>query len=115
MRGRSKAQIIDALRARRSAGVAREAESSLPAPAAEEETVAPLADSLDSFWSAAGGLPDVAVSLTPPEVDAWPVKRLGPPPFWRSKSDFTALMEQAYRSIGEEALRLALGEAQDPQ
>jgi uncharacterized Zn finger protein len=112
LRGRTKETIIDALRARRSQ-ISGEEEPALPASAGveEEEPSRPLSASLNCFWSAPGGLPDPDVDFTAPEVDALPVKRLGPPPFWRSKRDFAELMEQAYRAIAQHALELALEEA----
>jgi len=113
LRGRSKEQIIEALRARRSEGLAEEAEPATAVGVIPEEAVAPLAESLGSFWSAPGGLPDLTTDFTAPAVAALPVKRLGPPPFWHGKRDFAALMEDAYRAIGAAALRLALGEEAD--
>ncbi|MBI3980079.1 MAG: SWIM zinc finger family protein [Chloroflexi bacterium] len=108
LRGRTREAIAAALRARRAAGPSATAEAVAEQPA-EEEPVAALADSLDAFWTAPGGLPTLATSFEPPAVDAIPVKRLGPPPFWQSQRDFAALMEQTYQAIGKHAHRLVFG------
>jgi uncharacterized Zn finger protein len=63
---------------------------------------------VDAFWSAPAALADVAIAFSAPAVDALPVKLLGPPPSWPSDQDFTAVVEQAYKAIGERALRLAI-------
>ncbi len=112
LRGRTKDEIIAALRGKRTAG-----QMDLPGvtevAAEEAEPVPPLAQSLDSFWSAPVGLPDPALSFAAPAVDALPIKRLGPPPFWKGKRDFAALMEEAYRAVGARAYRIAMREAED--
>lgn len=102
------------MRAADSEGLADEEEPATEDVVAAEEVFAPLAESLGAFLSAPGGLPDLANDFTAPEVDALPVKRLGPPPFWRSKRNFAVVMEEDYRAIGAEALHHALGEETGP-
>jgi uncharacterized Zn finger protein len=115
LRGRSKAQIIAALRAERSARFAAEPEPNRAPKASQSkpkptERVAPLADSLEMFWTAPGELESLRFTLAPAPVDAAPVKRLGEPPFWRGRPALLPQLETAYRAIGEAALRLGRGE-----
>jgi uncharacterized Zn finger protein len=100
LRGRSKDEIIAALRARR-AGPETEA-----APEAEQAVEADLS----TFWSAPPQTEEVALHFALPESDALPVKRLGPPPFVRDQATFTTAMERMYQQIGQYALLLALGD-----
>ncbi len=111
LRGRTKDEIIAALRGKRTAG-----QVDLPdgeAAPEEAEPVLPLAQSLESFWSAPEGLPDPTLSFVAPPVDALPIRRLGRPAFWRGKRDFQEAMEEAYRAVGARAYRTAMREAEE--
>lgn len=110
LRGRGKESILEALRARRTQAPTGEA-TACDSALATDGPVPSLSDSLDCFWSAPGGVPDQNLDFTAPEVDALPVKSLGPPPFWRGKADFAQVMEKAYRAIADKALSLALEDA----
>ncbi len=111
LRGRGKEQIIEMLRARR-AGDQAPAEEVPPtlAPPIEEQ-VAPLEESLSSFWAIGAAIEPQQLHFTiaAPPVDAALVKRLGAPPFWRHEPDFSALMSRAYAGITRDALDVALG------
>jgi uncharacterized Zn finger protein len=107
LRGRTKEAIIAALRARR-AGAAAEATPAAEAPAPATEPPPPLEAAPDVFWSAAEG--ELSFRFEPPPADALAVKRLGEPPFWRGQPAFLTILEEAYRAIGDRALRLAIGE-----
>jgi uncharacterized Zn finger protein len=111
LRGRSKEAIIEALRARRAGALPVEDEA---APEQmgdeEEEAVAPLAESLDNFWSAPEDALEMAMDFSSAQVDALPVKRLGAPPFWRGQPEFMDLMARAYQAIAAHAHRLAMGD-----
>ena len=147
LRGRTKDQLIAALRAHRAAGGSLAATAAEPYNADGEVTAEAPEESLPllaSTASRAPGTPDVnglseaeafwtfrALSNDPPNpdtpttsttqtepteltftfdapsVDALPIKLLGTPPFWREWPDFPTAAEQAYRAIGERALRLA--------
>ncbi len=102
LRGRSRDEIVAALRERRG-GPASEA-----APEAEQTVEADLS----TFWSAPPQTEEVALHFALPESDALAVKRLGPPPFVRDQAAFTAVMERLYQQIGEYALLLALGDSE---
>ena len=114
LRGKGKDEIIRMLRARR-AVVAAETEPAEPEqPSAPAEPVVPLGASLEQFWELAEDLEDFAVSISAPEVDAVPVKRLGSPGFWHNtKIDFLNAMARAYRNISDAAVNAALGEEKE--
>lgn len=103
LRGRSKDDIVAALRARR-AGPEPEA----AAPDVESAVQIDLA----AFWTGPQA-EEVALHFALPESDALAVKRLGPPSFVRDQvaDSFATTMERLYQQIGEYALLLALGEA----
>jgi uncharacterized Zn finger protein len=109
LRGRTQAEIAEALRARRAGGATVEAEEAPPAEAAEEP-VPPLAESLDTYWSSAASLADLRLAFEAPPLDALAVKRLGPPPFWQDPDDFETRMEEMYQAIGAHAYRVAMDE-----
>jgi uncharacterized Zn finger protein len=103
LRGRSKDEIVAALRARRAG----------PEPeAAPSDTGVAVEPDLASFWTGPQ-TEEVALHFALPESDALAVKRLGPPSFVRDQTAdvFTKVMERLYQQIGEYALLLALGEA----
>jgi uncharacterized Zn finger protein len=100
LRGRSRDEIVAALRARR-AGPDIEA-----APEAEQA----LESDLSTFWSVPPQTEEVALHFALPESDALAVKRLGPPPFVRDQAAFALVMERLYQQIGQYALLLALGD-----
>ena len=102
LRGRSKDEIIAALRARRGG-------SETDAAPETEQAVEP---DLSTFWSAPPQTEEVALHFALPESAALPVKRLGPPPFARDQTAFTTAMERVYQQIGEYALLLALGDGE---
>src|SRR5579872_462645 len=83
LRGRSKDEIIAALRARR---VGPEIETP---PEAEQPSQADLS----MFWSAPPQTEEVALHFALPESDALAVKRLGPAPFARDQAALTSVME----------------------
>ena len=105
LRGRSRDEIVAALRERRG-GPATEA-----VPEAEQAVEADLS----TFWSVPPQTEEVALHFALPESDALAVKRLGPPRFVRDQAAFTPVMERIYREIGEFALLLALGDTESSQ
>lgn len=125
LRGRTKEQIVGALRERR-AGAATDGAGQ---PAASAETIgdepgrryvdeeAPLPalgagvepQVADAFWSAAIDLDEMSFDFRAPPVDALPAKLRGRPPPWPATVDFEATAEHAYRAIGERAQRLLEG------
>jgi uncharacterized Zn finger protein len=105
LRGRTREQVIEALRARRAAAVGE------TAPAAEPAAEAPapsLADQLASYWgddSADWSLP----AITGVERDADMLRRLGTPP-GEAKKPFETL----YHAMTAHVLNHLLGQDADP-
>jgi uncharacterized Zn finger protein len=113
LRGKSKSEIMELLRARRSASDTE----ATPAPMkrrrekkveAIEEAAIPLDAELDQFWVMAADISDLRTTIERPPLDAAPIKRLGKPGFWRGKEDFSAMMTVAYRGVTDAALNAAL-------
>jgi uncharacterized Zn finger protein len=100
LRGRSRDEIVTALRALRGG----------PEAEAPPEVEPEVEQDLSTFWSVPPLSEEVALHFALPESDALPVKRLGQPPFVRDHAAFTAVMERLYQQIGEYALLLALGD-----
>ena len=110
LRGRTKEQIVTALRAKRSAGGAESKAATHKAAPRLVEKFASLAHCMENFWDAGSESQSLHFNITEPEVNAAPVKRLGEPAFWTEKPEFTVCLSSAYSAITESALELALGE-----
>jgi uncharacterized Zn finger protein len=110
LRGRTKAQIVPALHARRTTiepvPTSRRKVSVAKAPNKSPRESAPLAASLEHFWDPGTDLETLRFVITAPEVEAAPVKRLGEPAFWSGKPDFTTRLSEAYRTVTAAALEL---------
>lgn len=104
LRGRTKEDIIDALRKRRV--------SDASAEGAEEEIVKPLDECMDSFWEAGDALDLFSVNPDRPEVEAAVLRRLGDAPFSISKDNIATLLSKAYTVAGIAALQRASGEVE---
>jgi uncharacterized Zn finger protein len=100
-RGRTREQIVEALRARR-AGASQGAE---PAQAAPAQPVPPLAELLLSFYQAGPGLDTIQAQLAAPEIEAALLRRLGPAP-----ADTDADLRSIYRALSALALERVLGD-----
>ncbi|MGQ9600820.1 MAG: SWIM zinc finger family protein [Anaerolineae bacterium] len=112
LRGRTKEQIMEALRARRAAGAAVIAEPAAmyePEPVPAEEESVPLETSLDRFWDTGEGLDDFRVMVAPPPVEAALLKRLGTPPFWKGPPDFLVALGKVYAAVTARAMEEAFG------
>ncbi|HVU66890.1 MAG TPA: SWIM zinc finger family protein [Ktedonobacteraceae bacterium] len=99
LRGRDKEEIIQSLRARRTATLP-------PAPAeqlagVEEEARVALADDLETFWQAGDGLESFTIHPGPPGVDKAVLKRLGTAPFAIHAHNLTTLLARAYDAVDE--------------
>ncbi len=108
LRGRTKDDITASLRKMRTAG-----NDSLPRsevhPSGEvlEKREEPL--SVDNFW-AGEELESFSVNVSPPDVSAAIIKRLGTPEFWDSRDDFSKMMSRFYEDISRRAVDAAYGE-----
>jgi uncharacterized Zn finger protein len=102
LRGRSQEQILDGLRQRR-AGQDMEAEE----PQEEEtESLTPLEETLDRFWTLSEPLEAFVVEIQPPPVEMPLLKRLGDPAFVPDPG-LQALLLPAYTAISQAAIDLA--------
>lgn len=114
LRGKTKAEIIAMLRARRNASEtpsAPETKKQKPRKKAPPpEPVVPLESLIASFWSSNDALDDFKVRIQAPEIEAAPIKRLGSPGFWHGKQDFGDAFAQRYHAVTEAALWLIQGE-----
>ena len=111
LRGRTKEQIMEALRAKRAAGAAVIAEPAAtyepePAPAVES---APLETCLDHYWDLGEDIDDFRVTVAPPPVEAALLKRLGTPPFWEGSQDFLTSLGAVYAAVTAGAMGQAYG------
>lgn len=116
LRGRSKEQIMAAMRGRRAASVVAEAPAAYAVEAPALPDGAPLTEQLAGFWAAGPGLADFQVKVAAPAVAAALLKRLGSPPAEiessRSPGQPGALerLSATYAAVTAAALRMAYGE-----
>ena len=109
LRGRSKEQIMAAMRARRAANAVAEepAEYATESPVAPDGT--PLAEQLTRFWTAGPELADFRVTVAAPIVATALLKRLGPLPVdaGQNRSDTMTRLAVTYDAVTQAALALA--------
>ncbi|MGD9894222.1 MAG: SWIM zinc finger family protein, partial [Dehalococcoidia bacterium] len=111
LRGKSGEDVAVALRLHRAGGAIDAAVEVEAVPDDRvEESESLLTGTTAQFWGTSAGAPVPAVTFVPPAVDAVAVKRLGAPAFAPDADQFIREFEQKYRTIGEYARRLALGE-----
>ncbi len=106
LRGRTKEQIIAALREKRVASLPEETTvSPTQTPAAEKGPLLSLAEQLATFWQAGEALEAFRVNPTPPEIDKAILKRLGDAPFAVGTTNIATLLAKAYDVVDATALR----------
>ncbi|WP_207707604.1 SWIM zinc finger family protein [Desulfofundulus thermobenzoicus] len=102
LRGRSKEQLVTALREKRAA----RAEQDRPEgdlPLSGEPAGPDLEEQLDRFWDEGEEAAGLFYHPVAPEVDAGLLKTLGPPPFWQGGEDLAACLADCYRTISRRA------------
>lgn len=100
LRGRTKDELISALRAKRAElAPAPGASTETPASASTQPATIRLEDQLSTFWRAGEELEQFTVKPQPPDVDKAILKRLGNAPFNVGKQNLTALLEQVYDAV----------------
>ena len=110
LRGRTRDQVMAALRGRRAAAASPVEEAG---PEEEPEPqVEPLDADLSRFWELRDGLGGFRVTIAPPPVETALLKRLGPPPFSRRPEAFVGALTLVYAAVTDRALALAFGEEQ---
>ncbi|MBA3946943.1 MAG: SWIM zinc finger family protein [Herpetosiphonaceae bacterium] len=100
LRGRTRDQIIEALRVRR-ASASEQTIMEAPAP---YEAVPALADLLSTFYQAGSGLEMLSIQIAAPEVEAGILRRLGSAP-----GGVDADMQAVYRAMTEHVLNKVFG------
>ena len=101
LRGRTREQIVDALRARRASATGDASDQ----PAAPVDPVPGLADLLGTFYQAGPELETVSVQVAAPEIEAGILRRLGAAPAG-TDSDLRAV----YRAMTPHVLDKVFGE-----
>ncbi|MHB1317819.1 MAG: SWIM zinc finger family protein [Anaerolineae bacterium] len=111
LRGRTKEQIMSALRAQRAGQLDSETlqPQSAVEPGAMTDPRALPAD-LDEFWRLDSRLEEIQIRISPPEIEAELLKVLGELSFVENQ-DVRAQLQEIYRRVSERALDLAF---QDP-
>jgi uncharacterized Zn finger protein len=104
LRGQSREQVLDALRARRVAASGAD-EGADTAPDAFAVPVPPLSDLLDSYYEAGDGLSEIPIQIAAPPVEAAVLTRFGAAP-----ADIDAHLRRLYPQITERTLERVFGE-----
>lgn len=112
LRGRSKEEIMAALRELRAVNLPEENNAALALAEVSPEPelpVTPLEASLENFWEAGPELAGFAVRPDPPEVENALLRRLGEPAFklGSSSQEVTTLLAKAYMVASAAALHKA--------
>ena len=110
LRGRTRDQVMAALRARRAAAAPLVEEAEEEGEEDLEPATEPLDARLSRFWELRNGLGGFRVTIAPPPVETALLKRLGPPPFSRRPEAFVGVLTLVYAAVTDRALALAFGE-----
>ena len=109
LRGRTKEQIIQTLREKRTQTLPAESASLSEGDGASQADNSPLLEeNLETFWQAGEGLEAFRVNPTAPEIDKAILKRLGDAPFAIDGRNLAALLAKAY-DVVDDALEQKLG------
>lgn len=98
LRGRTKEQIIDTLRAKRSVALPVGSAASTTEEVAPE-TMPLIEENLETFWQAGDDLDMFTIRPGPPEIDKAVLKRLGDAPFKVSNQNLTVALAKAYDAV----------------
>ncbi|HNZ05423.1 MAG TPA: SWIM zinc finger family protein [Methanothrix soehngenii] len=112
LRGRSKEQIMEAMRKMRSAEAVEEQDGVLRSSQDAREQFKPLEECLDCYWQGGGELDLLEVNPRAPDVEGAVLKRLGQAPFYIAGVNLAALLPKAYEKAGKAALLRATGETE---
>lgn len=115
LRGRTKEQVMAALRERRAQGALTLEEPSTAYEVDQDQAEArSLAKDLSSFWTLGPEAQQVSLTLGPPQIDMALLKRLGAPD-WVDAQSFWPSMERVYAAVAKRALELAFAEVDTQQ
>jgi uncharacterized Zn finger protein len=109
LRGRTKEEIIQALRKKRGQILVEKKQKSTEAEIMPDSSVTPIEDCLGNFWQAGEALDSFITNPALPEIEGAILKRLGKPPLAIGGENMTTLMTKAYAVASKSALRAALG------
>jgi uncharacterized Zn finger protein len=112
LRGRSKEQIMEAMREMRSAEAVEEQDGVLISSQDAREESRPLEECLNCYWQRGGELDLLEVNPRAPDVEGAVLKRLGQAPFYIAGVNLAALLPKAYEKAGKAALLRATGETE---
>jgi len=105
LRGRSREEVLDAIRAAR--GLTGEAAGPKPAPAPEPEDDTSLISDPASFWNAGPALASFNADPSPASVSGGTLKRLGQFPLGGEARSLELVLRRTYSAAASLALKLA--------
>lgn len=114
LRGRSKEEIIEALRSFRSAGAVDESEGRLISASLIGDKARPLEECLDCFWQKGKELDLLEINPKRPQVENAVLKRLGEAPITIGRENMAFLFKKAYAIAGQAALQKAARGSEEP-
>jgi uncharacterized Zn finger protein len=118
LRGRSKEEIVEALRSFRSAGAKEESERSGSPDSVSisliEDKARPLEECLDCFWQKGKELDLLEINPRVSEVESAVLRRLGEAPILVGRTNLSLLLTKAYVIAGQAALQKADRGSEEP-
>lgn len=109
LRGRTREEVLSALRTRRAGEAAASAVTTTDKPADGR----PLEELISTFWQEGAALDHFTVSIVAPEVGALLLKRLGAPPLGQEANEMNIALTRTYAAVTSQALDLAFGEEEE--
>ena len=117
LRGRSKEEIVEALRSFRSAGAEEESERTRSSASVSvsliEDKARPLEECLDCFWQKGKELDLLEINPKSPQVENAVLKILGESPISIGRANLAFLLTKAYEIAGRAALKKAARGSED--
>jgi len=116
LRGKSKEEIVEALRSSRSSGTGEESEKpsgSIPVSIIEDKT-RPLEECLDCFWQNGSELDLLEINPKSPPVENAVLKILGESPILIGRANLASFLIKAYVIAASAALQKASRGNEDP-
>lgn len=115
LRGRTKEEIIKALREKRAAPAPAEKTTATGQQTEVVNALPPLRleDNIATFWQAGEGLDTFALHPEPPKIAKAVLKRLGDAPFSIGGKNVAVLLEKAYDVVSEAVVNVG-GESEEP-
>jgi uncharacterized Zn finger protein len=110
LRGRDKEELMEMLRQRRTGDVyASEEADDIETIQQEAEDEPPGLVADVSFFQFKEPMDDFRIELSPPEVEAAVIKKLGKPTFWKSRRQFSDVFEPTYAAASDSISHLSKG------